>query len=493
MGGTMLADPHHDSVAELVHQKSVEILSEVGFCVPEQSALARLQTAGFPVDQQSQMVRVTPELLETALAHLPHNVSLYDRAGKPRNTPYAIPAQGGARWGGTSEPKSCFMGAGTPVNVFDLETGLRRPATRQDVRDLVTLQDALPQVDIVRPTVTATDQGDCSDLVEIAELLRCTDKPVVHRTLSPERVDAAVEMLAAVAGGEDAFRAHPSFATLYCPISPGYFTPENVLCMLRWAEHGVPITLLSMAMGGASAPATLLGELVVINTDILAWIVALQILYPGVPLLYGSVSAVLDMRTGLLPLGAPERGMVNSGAAMMARYYGMLSMCGGLSSDAKQLDAQAGFEKAVTAVPLLLEGADIIYGVGATDAGSTISYVQMVIDDEFIAGLRRMMQGITLHDLDEEVALIKANTPRGNFLKAKHTRRTFREHWQPGVLSRDTYEAWQAKGETIEQICRRKAQDILDQHRPPPLPARVEAELERIVRRFLGPEFHFES
>jgi trimethylamine--corrinoid protein Co-methyltransferase len=247
------------------------------------------------------------------------------------------------------------MGAGTPVNVFDLETGTRRPATRQDVRDLVALQDALPQVDIVRPTVTATDQGETSDLVEIAELLRHTGKPIVHRTLSPERVDAAVEMLAAVAGGEDAFQTQPNFATLYCPISPGYFTPENVRCMLRWAQHGVPITLLSMAMGGASAPATLLGELVVINTDILAWIVALQIL-----LLYGSVSAVLDMRTGLLPLGAPERGMVNSGAALMARYYGIPSMCGGLSSDAKELDAQAGFEKAVTAVPLLLEGTSII-------------------------------------------------------------------------------------------------------------------------------------
>jgi trimethylamine--corrinoid protein Co-methyltransferase len=467
-----------DSIAELVHEKSVEILSEVGFCAPEQDALKRLAAAGFPVDWESQMVRVTPELLDVALGRLPHTVTLYDRAGE---TPAPF------------ERGPCFMGAGTPVNVFDLETGQQRPATRQDVRNLVILQDALPQVDIVRPTVTATDQGECSDLVEIAELLRDTGKPAVHRTLSAERVDAAVEMLAAVAGGEDAFRARPNFATLYCPISPGYFTPENVRCMLRWAEHGVPITLLSMAMGGASAPATLLGELVVINADILAWIVALQVLYPGAPLLYGSVSAVLDMRTGLLPLGAPERGMVNAGAALMGRYYGMLTMCGGLSSDAKALDAQAGFEKAVTAVPLLLEEADIIYGVGATDAGSTISYTQMIIDNEFAAGLRRMMEGIAVHDLDEEVALIKANTPRGNFLKAKHTRRTFREHWQPNVLSRDTYTTWRAKGETIEQVCRRQAQEILTQHRPPPLPAEIEAELERIVRRYLGPGFHFEA
>jgi trimethylamine--corrinoid protein Co-methyltransferase len=466
-----------DSITELVHVRSVEILADVGFCVPDQRALTRLEAAGFPVDWESQMVRVTPELLETALASLPHKVVLYGRSGQ---TPALF------------EHGPCFMGAGTPVNVLDLETGKRRSAIRQDVRDLVALQEALPQVDIVRPTVTATDYGQFSDLVEVAELLRGTGKPIVHRTLAAERVDAAVEMLVAVAGGEEAFRERPNFATLYCPISPGYFTPENVRCMLRWAEHGVPITLLSMAMGGASAPATLLGELVVINTDILAWIVALQILHPGVPLLYGSVSAVLDMRTGLLPLGAPERGMVNAGAALMARYYGLLSMCGGLSSDAKALDAQAGFEKAVTAFPLLMEGANIIYGVGATDAGSSISYTQMVLDDELIAGLRRMMQGIAVHNLDEEVALIKANTPRGNFLRAKHTRRTFREHWLPAILSRDTYDTWQAKGETIEQACRRKARDLLTQRQPPRLPASVEAELERTLRRYLGSEFHFE-
>ena len=46
-------------IAELVPARSVEILGGVGFCVPEQEALARLKIAGFPVDRDSQMVRVT--------------------------------------------------------------------------------------------------------------------------------------------------------------------------------------------------------------------------------------------------------------------------------------------------------------------------------------------------------------------------------------------------------------------------------------------------
>jgi len=467
-----------ENIAPLIHEKSVEILFETGFCVPDTEALTRLEEAEFVVDWDTQMVRVPPQILETALSNLPKKVKLYDRKGV---TP--IPY----------DEHSCFMGAGTPVNVLDLESGDRRSATREDVQQLVTIQDALPMVDIVRPTVTATDIGDYSDLVEIAELLRSTSKPVVHRVLSPERVEPAVEMLAAVAGGEDALRAHPNFATLYCPISPGYFTPENIGCMLRWAEYGVPITLLSMAMGGASAPVTLLGELLVINCDILAWIAALEMLFPGAPLLYGSVSAVLDMRTGLLPLGAPERGMVNSGAAIMAHYYGLPAMCGGLSSDAKQLDSQAGAEKVLTALPLLKEGAEIIYGVGATDAGSSISYTQMVLDNEIIAGLRRILQGWGEQQIDQQVALIKANTPRGNFLKEDHTRQNYDQHWQPEIFSRDAYETWQEKGTTIESLCRQKARDILASHQPEPLPAKVEAELELILRRYAGTDFSLDG
>ena len=88
----MLSSLLEGSIAEVVHAKSVEILSEVGFCVPEQNAISRLEAAGFPVEPESQMVRVTPDLLETALARLPRDVRLYDRAGeRPATFPQSVP------------------------------------------------------------------------------------------------------------------------------------------------------------------------------------------------------------------------------------------------------------------------------------------------------------------------------------------------------------------------------------------------------------------
>jgi trimethylamine--corrinoid protein Co-methyltransferase len=147
----------------------------------------------------------------------------------------------------------------------------------------------------------------------------------------------------------------------------------------------------------------------------------------------------------------------------------------------------------VTAIPLIKEGASIIYGAGATDAGSSISYTQLVLDNEIIGDLSRMIEGIELHDLDREVEMIKANTPKGNFLKEAHTRENYHQHWQPTIFSRHTYETWQEKNVTIEQRCRQQAREMLADHVPVRMPAQIEAELERILRREVNPEFSLEE
>jgi trimethylamine--corrinoid protein Co-methyltransferase len=454
-------------LAEEVHAKSVEILNEIGVCVPDNSTLARLERIGLPVDKAGHMVRFTPDVLDELLDQAPRALSLYARDG---DTPVRF------------EEGPRFMGSGTPVMVFDLETGERRPSTRQDVIDMVRLEDALPNVDIVRPTMTATDVAGDSGLVEIAESFRNTDKHVVHRVLKPENVESAVALAAAVAGGENALRSRPIFSALYCPISPSFMTTENVQNILGFASHGIPVTVLSMAMGGASAPATLLGELVVINTEVIGYIALIQALFPGAPVLYGSVSSVLDMRTGLLALGVPESGLLHAGCAAMARYYGLRSMCAGFRTDAKALDAQAAFEKVLTVLPVLEAGADIIYGVAATDSGGTASFVQAVLDDEMADALRRMMRGFDVHGLEEEVELIKRRTPRGNFLAERHTRNHFREYWRPKTFSRDSFEVWHGKGGlTVEAAARQRAFDLLAEHVLPPLPSSAEAAIERIL------------
>lgn len=456
-----------DANIELVHEKSVELLDEVGVCVPEENVLARLKRAGIQVDDLSQMVRFRPDDLDELLRRVPRDLKLYARDGK---TP--VPFDEGP----------CFMGSGTPVMVFDLKTGERRPSTRQDVVDMVRLEDALPNVDIVRPTMTATDVPGDSGPIEIAESFRNSGKHVVHRVLKHENVEKAVALVAAVAGGESAARERPIFSVLYCPISPSFMVQENIRSIVGFAAHGVPVTVLSMAMGGVSAPATVLGELVVINTEVIGYIAVIQALFPGAPVLYGSVSSVLDMRTGLLALGVPESGLIHGGCAAMARYYGLRSMCAGFRTDSKALDAQAAFEKVLTVLPVLQAGADIVYGIAATDSGGTASFGQAVLDDEMADGLRFLIKGIAAHDLDEEVELIKRLTPRGSFLTQKHTRDHYRAYWRPKILTRDSFEVWRRKGGTsVEESVRQRALRLLEEHVPPPLPAESEAAIEAVL------------
>jgi trimethylamine:corrinoid methyltransferase-like protein len=76
-------------------------------------------------------------------------------------------------------------------------------------------------------------------------------------------------------------------------------------------------------------------------------------------------------------------------------------------------------------------------------------------------------------------------------MSAPHTLRNYRQHWYPEIISRDTYDTWQEKGETIQDICQRKASEILTNHRAAVLPAETEAELERIMRGYVH-DFHFD-
>ena len=115
------------------------------------------------------------------------------------------------------------------------------------------------------------------------------------------------------------------------------------------------------------------------------------------------------------------------------------------------------------------------------DAGSAISYSQMILDNELIGGIKRWHEGIALHDLDEEVELIKANIPRGNFLKEKHTKRHYKENWQPKILSKDAYETWVLERKTIAEKCQDIAKDLLKSHRPQPLAGSVDEHIENIL------------
>ena len=93
--------------------------------------------------------------------------------------------------------------------------------------------------------------------------------------------------------------------------------------MYVWAEYGQPMAMSPEAMAGATAPATLAGLLAQQNAEILAHLTLAQIIAPGTPVLYGTVSTITDMATGNVALGSIETGLITAAAAQLARHYGV--------------------------------------------------------------------------------------------------------------------------------------------------------------------------
>ena len=92
-------------------------------------------------------------------------------------------------------------------------------------------------------------------------------------------------------------------------------------------------------MAGGTSPATLAGTLLVQNAEVLAGITLAQLVQPGAPLIYGSFSGGMDMRTGGFVMGGSElrRSPATPLSTIAFKFgmcfrYGPRTNCGGAQS-----------------------------------------------------------------------------------------------------------------------------------------------------------------
>ena len=96
---------------------------------------------------------------------------------------------------------------------------------------------------------------------------------------------------------------------------------QPVTCRLDQAGQVVCITPFTLA--GAMAPVTLAGALVQQNAEALFGVTLTQLVRPGAPVMYGSFTSNVDMRSGAPAFGTPEYaraamiGQVNLGKKRM--------------------------------------------------------------------------------------------------------------------------------------------------------------------------------
>lgn len=154
------------------------------------------------------------------------------------------------------------------------------------------------------------------------------------------------------------------------------------------------------------------------------------------------------------------------------------------------MDEQAGHEKTITFLLPALAGCNLIYGMGMLELGMTLSFAQLVIDDEIAAMVKRVVRGIGVSDETLAVDLIKKVGPGQNFLGEKHTRLHLKtELSKVRLIDRRMRGGWEKRGsKDLAQVATERAREILQTHVPEPLPAAVAAQVRSIVARFEAEE-----
>jgi trimethylamine--corrinoid protein Co-methyltransferase len=180
-------------------------------------------------------------------------------------------------------------------------------------------------------------------------------------------------------------------------------------------------------------------------------------------------------------LGGPvESGLLNAATAQLARYYGIPYYSTAGISDAKTLDAQCGYETAITNLLVALAGGEFIHdAAGLMEFALTVSKEKLVIDNELLGMVLRAFRGIRVDEETLALEAIKAAGPGGNFVAARHTRKHMRnEHHVPELSDRESREAWERAGrQTIAAKAHEVVKDILGKPATPHIPHRMVSEL----------------
>jgi len=272
-----------------------------------------------------------------------------------------------------------------------------------------------------------------------------------------------------------------------CSISPLKIDKQYGDLVVTIAQAGIPLVCPAEPLCGATSPVTLTGNLVIQTVDSLMGVMLTQIVNPGTPVIFGSVASSADLKSFKYLAGSVEMGLLNAAGAQMAHFYRLPFYATGGMTDSKVLDAQSGYESALTSLLCALAGANFIHdAAGLMEFALTACYEKFVIDNDILGMVMRAVEGIKVDDDSLAFDLIKEVGPGGNFVTAKHTRDFMRsEHYQPSVSDRYSREEWAAKGsKTTWERAAERVKDILANHNyslPPAIRHRVLSEITGIV------------
>ena len=448
-----------------IHEACLEILERVGIRLYSRDAIDLIKKGGARVSEDN-IVHIPSQMLEKALETVPKRVVLHDRSGNPAMQ---------------VEADCCYYGPGSDcLNIIDHRSGIRRKPVMQDIKEGITLCDALENIDFVMSLLLPTDVNTAiADRYQMEMMLSHTSKPIIFVTYETSGCLDAVKMAEIAVGGEKRLEQKPMIACYINTISGLRHNRDSLEKLLYLSSKKIPSVFIPASTAGMTSPVTPAGAAAMDYSGVLVGIILSQLCREGAPIFVsGMPSTSLDMRTMISPYCDPEGGIMQA----MAHYYGlpMFSLAG--ATESKTVDQQSAAEAALSLTVETHACSHIIHDLGYLESGLTFSFSQLLICDEIVSWLKAYSRKFEINAETLAVDVIAETGHEGGFITTSHTRKHYRDRFYPGLFERESYESWEKNGKkTMARRASEKVDAILSVHNPEPLDSKIKVEIRKIV------------
>ena len=452
-----------------IHDASMDLLKNIGVGFKDDEALSIFKKNGFKVDGNT--VFFSEQKVRQAIESAPARFRVAAR--NPANT---------VTIGGAGVTLAPGYGAAFIIT----RDGEQRKATMADYDVFCKLVQTSQTIDMTGFLMAAPSDlpAETAHLNMLYSNITLCDKPFMGSPVSKAAAEDCIDMASMVWGSTEKLKETPVTVSLITPLSPLQYTAEMAGAVITLARYNQACIFGALLMAGTSGPLSLAGVLVQQNAEILAGVTLTQLVRPGAPVIVGGLSAILDMRTGALSMGAPEVARISSATIQLAKFYNLPARSGGAVTDAHFPDAQAGFESALNLWVALQNGSNfILHAGGILGAFNAMSFEKFIIDEEVCSQILESLKPVSITAESIDLDLIKEVGIGGNYLTHPKTYEQCRTaFYLSNLVNRNGFSGWQEDG---AKHINDRAAEILDERLSEYVKPDIDPQLEKDLLSYI--------
>lgn len=402
--------------------RTESLLIKRGIQLEHPLLIEELEKAGCTIE--GNQVYFTKEVIKEALKSVPKTFTLYSPSGEYDMT-FPHP-QGGFY------TRTC---TGAP-NYLPVE-GEKHFVNLEDATDWFHLANAMEHVDFVAlpSSCDSNVPGEAIDVYTLERALQISQKHIWIQPYEAANTKYLIEMCQAAAGGAKELREKPFVSFISCSVPVLKFKYMDAEIIYQCAKAGIPVQPCSLPTAGANTPVTAQGTALVACADVLAQIVMLQILCPGLPVIATTLLFSMDMQTTYTLQSNTE---ITFGRLICMQVfeqgYGIPCHSYGTGTDSMQLDGQNMIERTSLIHMMAMSDASVLGGAGQLETAKTISPLQLIIDNEIFGIARRLRRGLEITDESLDFEELLAGEDEDGYLMSEHTLDHFHEIHRPELF-----------------------------------------------------------